>query len=75
MKAAFNGHPVILMIGYTNPEWTPRYTTRLWRIDRLPPAPMIEVDYFASYAESADLRSELGTTAAVARAERTGLAD
>lgn len=28
-------------------------------------------DYLASYAESADLRSELGTAAAVTRAERT----
>lgn len=85
VKAAFNGYPVILLIGYTNAEWTPRYTTRLWRIDRLPPAPMIEVDcrkfdvdchalldYLASYAENADLRSELGTIAAVTRAERTG---
>ena len=87
VKAAFNGHPVILLIGYTNAEWTPRYTTRLWRIDRLPPVPMIEVDcrkfdvdchalfdYLASYAESADLRSELGTAAAVTRAERMGSA-
>lgn len=87
VKAAFNGHPVILLIGYTNAEWTPRYTTRLWRIDRLPPAPMIEVDcrrfdvdchalfdYLASYAESADLRAELGTAAAVTRAERMGTA-
>lgn len=87
VKAAYNGHPVILLIGYTNTEWTPRYTTRLWRIDRLPPVPMIEVDcrkfdvdcyalfdYLTSYAESADLRYELGTAAAVTRAERTGSA-
>lgn len=87
VKAAYNGHPVILLIGYTNAEWTPRYTTRLWRIDRLPPAPMIEVDcrkfdvdctglldYLTSYAESADLRDELGTAAAVTRAERMGSA-
>ena len=87
VKAAYNGHPVILLIGYTNAGWTPRYTTRLWRIDRLPPAPMIEVDcrkfdvdctglldYLTSYAESADLRDELGTAAAVTRAERMGSA-
>jgi hypothetical protein len=85
VKAAFNGHPVILLIGYANAEWTSRYTTRLWRIDRLPPVPMIEVDcrkfdvdhyalfhYLACYAESANLRSELGTAAAVTRAQRTG---
>jgi hypothetical protein len=87
VKAAFNGHPVILLIGHTNAEWRPRYTTRLWRIDRLPPVPMIEVDcrkfevdchalfdYLACYAESSDLRSELGTAAAVTRAERAGSA-
>jgi len=87
VKTAFNGHPVILLIGYTNAEWKPRYTTRLWRIDRLPPVPMIEVDcrkfdidcdalfdYLACYIETADLRSELGTAAAATRAERTGLA-
>lgn len=87
VKVAYNGHPVVLLIGYTNAEWTPRYTTRLWRIDRLPPVPMIEVDcrkfdvdcyalfdYVACYAENADLRPELGTTAAVIRAERTGSA-
>lgn len=87
VKAAFNGHPVIMLIGYANADWTPRYTTRLWRIDRLPPVPMIEVDcrrfdvdchvlydYLACYAENADLRSELGTAAAIARAERTGSA-
>ncbi|WP_156721126.1 hypothetical protein [Mycobacterium sp. Root135] len=87
VKAAYNGHPVILLIGYTNAQWTPRYTTLLWRIDRLPPVPMIEVDcrkfdvdcyalfdYLACYAENADLRSELGTSAAVTRAERMGTA-
>jgi len=87
VRAAFNGHPVILVIGYVNAEWTPRYTTRLWRIDRLPPIHMIEVDcrrfdvyahalhdYLAFYAENADSRTELGTAAAVARAKQTGSA-
>lgn len=87
VKAAFNGYPVILLIGYANAQWTPRYTTRMWRIDRLPPVPMIEVDcrkfdvdcyalfdYLKCYVESADLRSELGTGVAVTRAQRTGSA-
>ncbi|MCZ8380303.1 hypothetical protein O6P37_15645 [Mycobacterium sp. CPCC 205372] len=78
---AFNGHPTILVIGYTNADWDRRYTTRLWRIDRLPPVPMIEVDcrrfdldprvlygYLRAYVESADVRSELGTEAALTRA-------
>ncbi|KAA0092757.1 hypothetical protein CIW49_28605 [Mycolicibacterium sp. P1-18] len=85
MKTAFNGHPVILLIGYANAQWTPWYATRLWRIDRIPPAPMIEVDcrkfdvdcsalhdYLACYVDGADLRAELGTAAAVERARRTG---
>lgn len=84
VKAAFNGHPVILLIGYANVAWSAGYTTRLWRVDRLPPVPMIEVDcrrfdvdrqalydYLACYAANDDLRSELGSAAAVVRAERT----
>jgi len=82
VTAAFNDHPVILFVGYVNAKWTPRYTTRLWRIDRLPPVPMIEVDcrrfdvhahallyYLAFYAEHEELRAELGTPAAVNASE------
>jgi hypothetical protein len=81
VKAGFNGHPVILLIGYANSDWRPRYTTRIWRIDRLPPVPMIEIDcrrfdvhcldvlhYVTCYVENPGLRAELGSTAAVARA-------
>ncbi|AQA06314.1 hypothetical protein BVC93_11400 [Mycobacterium sp. MS1601] len=76
-----NGYPVILVIGYTNAEWTRRQITRIWRIDRLPPVPMIELDcrkfdidpdallrYLQTYVESAAARDELGTEAALIRA-------
>lgn len=77
---AFNGHPTILVIGYTNAGWDRRYTTRLWRIDRLPPVPMIEVDcrrfdldprdlygYLRAYVESPAARGQLGTETALVR--------
>jgi hypothetical protein len=85
VKAGFNGHPVILLIGYGNSEWRPRYTTRIWRIDRLPPVPMIEIDcrkfgvdcfdllrYVTCYVENPALRAELGSPAAVTRAAQVG---
>jgi hypothetical protein len=84
VNAGFNGHPVILLIGYANSEWKPRYTTRIWRIDRLPPVPMIEIDcrkfdvdcldlldYVTCYVENPALRAELGSTAAVTRATQS----
>ncbi len=80
-KAATNGYPVILAIAYANADWNRRYTTRFWHIDRLPPAPMIEFDcrqfdvdpyilysYVRTYVENPELRAELGTEAALARA-------
>ncbi|MCV7112701.1 hypothetical protein [Mycolicibacterium setense] len=81
-KAVTDGHPIILGIAYANADWNRRYTTRLWRIDRLPPAPMIEFDcrqfdvdpyilysYVRTYVENPELRAELGTEAALARAQ------
>ncbi|CRZ13940.1 hypothetical protein [Mycolicibacterium neworleansense] len=81
VKAATNGYPVILAVGYANADWNRRCTTRLWRIDRLPPVPMIEFDcrqfdvdpyllysYVRTYAENPEVRAELGTEVALARA-------
>lgn len=80
-KAATDGHPYILVFGYANAEWNRRYTTRFWRIDRLPPVPMIVFDlrqfdvdpyilysYVRTYIDNPELRAELGTEAALARA-------
>lgn len=85
---AFNGHPTILVIGYTNADWDRRYTTRLWRLDRIPPVPMIEVDcrrfdldpcvlygYLRAYVESPAARRELGTDTALMRARHLQRAD
>ncbi|MBB4853575.1 hypothetical protein HNP40_000941 [Mycobacteroides chelonae] len=84
IKSAFNGHPVILIFGYANSRWDRRYTTRIWRIDRLPPVPMIEIDcrkfdidptavyrYIQTYIEFPETRSELGTEASLTRARHS----
>ncbi|MFC7449668.1 hypothetical protein [Rhodococcus daqingensis] len=80
-KAAYNGYRMVLVIGYANAAWERRYTTPVWRIDRLPPVPMIEVDcrkfaidealmfhLVTHYANNPVMRAELGTDASVERA-------
>ncbi|WJJ09970.1 hypothetical protein P9990_15400 [Prescottella equi] len=87
VKPAYNGHRMILLIGFANAHWTRRYTTPIWRIDKLPPVPMIELDcrkfamddvlllHFVSfYANNPAMRAELGTDAARARFEARELA-
>ncbi|WP_141868688.1 hypothetical protein [Arthrobacter sp. SLBN-53] len=84
MKPANNGHPIIMLIGYTNTSWQRRYTSRLWKIDRLPPVPMIEIDcrkfsvepsallsFLSAYVDTPDNRAELGTPATLDRARRS----
>ncbi|WP_163795952.1 hypothetical protein [Mycolicibacterium sediminis] len=81
IERGFHGHPVIMVFGYANADWDRRHTTVLWRIDRLPPAPMIEVDcrrfdvnpsgllsFLRTYVDEPDTRVELGTELALARA-------
>ncbi|WP_241566098.1 hypothetical protein [Prescottella agglutinans] len=81
-KPAYNGYRMILLIGFANAHWTRRYTTPIWRIDKLPPVPMIELDcrkfamddvlllHFVSfYANNPAMRAELGTDAARVRFE------
>lgn len=84
MKPANNGHPIIMLIAYTNAPWQRRYTSRLWKIDRLPPVPMIEIDcrkfgvepiallsFLSAYVDTPENRAELGTPAALNRAHRS----
>ncbi|RSM70639.1 hypothetical protein DMH04_44305 [Kibdelosporangium aridum] len=80
VKATYNGRPEVLVIAYANAEWRKQQFTRLWKIDRLPPVPMIEVDcaQFAvppeglyallkHYIEHPEARVELGTDAVLTR--------
>ncbi|WP_301123489.1 hypothetical protein [Mycolicibacterium fortuitum] len=81
IKLESYGYPTIVIFGYANADWTRRPTASIWRVDRLPPAPMIEVDcrnigvrpealfsYLSSYVDNPSVRTELGTPAALARA-------
>ncbi|NKZ79439.1 hypothetical protein GTA28_21545 [Rhodococcus hoagii] len=82
VKAAYSDHRMVLLIGFANAKWIRRYTTPIWRIDKLPPVPMIELDcrkfamddvlllrFMSFYAHNPAMRTELGTVAARARFE------
>lgn len=78
---AYDDHRMVLVFGARRAWWTRRYTTRLWRLDRLPPVTMIELDcrrfalddtllahLVCFYANHPAARVELGTETAVLRA-------
>ncbi len=82
VKPAYSGHRMILLIRFANAHWARRYTTPIWRIDELPPVPMVELDcrkfamddvlllHFVSfYASNPAMRAELGIDAARVRFE------
>ena len=73
-KAAYNGYRMVLVFAYANATWERRVTTWPWRIDRLPPVPMFELDcrkfdvdpvllchLVRFYADTPAARDELGT--------------
>ncbi|MFI6433216.1 hypothetical protein [Rhodococcus oryzae] len=79
--AVHHGFPETLVIAYSNALWERRYTTRLFRTDRLPLSPLIEIDtrqfavdpvllhhLVSFYANDPATRAELGTDAAITRA-------
>ncbi|MED5815961.1 hypothetical protein VST63_26690 [Mycolicibacterium sp. 050232] len=82
VRAVAHRYPIILAFGYANADWNRRYTTpRFCRIEFLPLDPMIELDcrqfdvdpyilysYVRTYVDNPELRAELGTEAALARA-------
>jgi hypothetical protein len=83
VKAAYNGRPEVLVIAYANAPWRKQQVVRSWKIDKLPPVPMIEVDttqfavpqealYYLLkyYVEHPEARAELGTDAVAARLPR-----
>ena len=83
-KAAYNGTREILVVAYTNAPWEKHQLRKAWKLDRLPPVPMVEIDTFhlavdanlvyhlvMFYMEYPTARAELGTEASLQRA-RTG---
>lgn len=77
----YAGLPAVLVGGYANAAWDRRYTTRFWRVDRLPKISMLQIDcrqfdvdphvlygYVSAYVDNPELRGELGFEAALARA-------
>ncbi len=80
IKAAYNGTPEVLVIAYANVAWEKRQLGGVWKLDKLPPVPMIEVDTIALavdpnvvyqfmrfYVENPAARAELGTDASLQR--------
>ncbi|MPZ00574.1 MAG: hypothetical protein GEU97_21885 [Actinophytocola sp.] len=80
-KAAYNGTPEVLVIAYSNAPWQKRQTSKVWKIDKLPPVPMIEIDcpnlaiepslvyhLVKFYVDNPSARGELGTDASIQRA-------
>lgn len=81
VKAAYNGTPEILVIAYTNSHWERQQLGGVWKLDRLPPVPMIEIDtsklavdptlvyhLVRFYTDNPAVRTELGTQASLRRA-------
>jgi hypothetical protein len=80
VKAVYNGRPEVLVIAYANVAWEKRQVVGFWKIDKLPPVPMVEIDCAALtispelaywlvkfYVENPEARAELGTDAVGAR--------
>jgi hypothetical protein len=85
VKAVYNGRPYVLLIAYSNAPWERQQLVKLWKVDKLPPTPMIEVNCMSMaidpdllywllkfYVENPAARGELGTEDAVRRT-RLGL--
>lgn len=82
IKAGYNGTREVLVVGYSNASWRKRQLTGLWKLDKLPPVPMIEVDtvhlavdptlvyrLVRLYVENPHARGELGTETVVRRVQ------
>jgi hypothetical protein len=85
VKAIYDVRPYVLVIAYANAPWEKRQIVKLWKVDKLPPAPMIEVNCMSLaigpnliywllrfYVENSVARAELGAEAAIRRA-RSGV--
>ena len=80
VTASYGAFREILLVARPGTDWHAAPTTRFWRIDRLPPVPMIQIDCSRYRAGSVELfefirfylanphaRKELGTPVAAAR--------
>lgn len=80
-KAAYNGTPEVLVVAYANAQWEKQQLSNVWKLDKLPPVPMIEIDtlplavdetviyhLLQFYLENPTARAELGTENSLRRA-------
>lgn len=80
VKPSYNGTREVLVIAYSNAPWQKRQLTGLWKLDKLPPVPMIEINTIhlaidptlayhlvRFYTENPSARDELGTDTALRR--------
>jgi hypothetical protein len=81
MKASFDGQvEYVLVVAYANAPWEKRQIVKFWKIDKLPPVPMIAINCLSLaidpnlvywlvkfYVENPPARVELGTEAAIQR--------
>ncbi|AXY51477.1 hypothetical protein QM787_23380 [Rhodococcus ruber] len=88
VHAVHHGFPEIWVLGTPAAAWARRRTSRLFRLDRLPPEPVIEIDsrkfdcdpvllfrVLEFYASNPQARTELGSAAATERVHRHDLGD
>lgn len=81
VKAAYNGSAEVLVIAYANLRWEKWQLGGVWKLDKLPPVPMIEIDtselavdpslvyhLVRFYVENPGARTELGTETSLQRA-------
>ncbi|RZQ62692.1 hypothetical protein [Amycolatopsis suaedae] len=79
--SAYRGAPYVLAIAYANAHWERRSHTPVWKIDKLPPKPMIAINCAAFaidrnllyhlvmfYLNNPSARAELGTERSIERA-------
>jgi hypothetical protein len=87
VKASYDGlTPYVLVVAYTNTPWEKRQYGKPWRLDKLPPVPMIAIDctalaidrnlvyhFVKYYVDNPHAREELGAEASLQRARTADL--
>lgn len=80
IKAGYNGTREVLVVAYSNATWQKRQLAGPWKLDKLPPVPMIEINTIhlavdptliyhlvRFYLENPNAREELGTDTSLRR--------